>query len=215
MTTVGFNASTSAHKWWDQSGPNAINENFFTSVRHLRVRIEAGNPGAVAISWNVAQQTALRDVIVTAANDTAIALDLGAGADYEALPADCHGQSAGGVVEDVVLRGAKTGLRVSVAQSVMKNIAIEASAERGLHAHGAAWSFVALNLSVTGAPVGVQIDGTLPGTIQLLDCKLNGIAKGGGISTDGKTALLLQNLQVSPRHPNQHTSRVFCVSWSC
>ena len=37
VTAVGFNASTAAHAWWDQSGPNAVNEHFFTSVRHLRV----------------------------------------------------------------------------------------------------------------------------------------------------------------------------------
>jgi hypothetical protein len=195
VTTVGFNTSTAAHAWWEQSGPNDINENFFTSVRHLRVVIGAGNLGAVGVSWNVAQQTALRDVEVTAANDTAVALDLGAGSDYEALPQTAHGQSAGGVVEDVVLRGAKTGLRVSVAQAVFKNVAIEGSTVNGLHVHRAAWSFVAMNLSVAGAPLGVQIDGTLPGTIQLLDCALSGISTGIGISTDGKTAVLLQNLR--------------------
>ena len=143
----------------------------------------------------MAQQTALRDVEVTAANDTAIALDLGAGSDYEALPKSAKGQSAGGVVEDVVLRGAKTGLRASVAQAVFKNVAIEGSTVNGLHIHSAAWSFVAMNLSVTGAPLGVQIDGTLPGAIQLLDCTLSGISTGIGISTDGKTALMLQNLR--------------------
>ena len=194
VTTVGFNVSTAAHAWWDQSGPNAINENFFTSVRHLRVVVGAGNPGAVAISWNVAQQTALRDVVVTAANDTAIALDLGAGADYEQLPADCHGQSAGGVIEDVTLRGAKTGLRLSVDQSVIKNVVIEGSTEMGLHAHHAAWSFIALNLSISRVPVAVKIDGTLPGAVQLLDCTISSVATGGAISTDGRTALLLQNL---------------------
>ena len=73
--------------------------------------IGAGNPGAVAISWNVAQQTALRDVEVTAANDTAVALDLGAGADYEKLKGSGGSLSAGGVVEDIVLRVALTGLR--------------------------------------------------------------------------------------------------------
>ena len=52
---------------------------------------------------------------ITAANDTAIALDLGAGSDYEKLTTDAN--SAGGVVEDVVLRGAKTGLRVAVTQA--------------------------------------------------------------------------------------------------
>ena len=52
---------------------------------------------------------------ITAANDTAIALDLGAGSDYEKLTTDAN--SAGGVVEDVVLRGARTGLRVAVTQA--------------------------------------------------------------------------------------------------
>ena len=52
VTTVGFNTSTAAHAWWEQSGPNAVNENFFTSVRHLRVVIGAGNPGAVTSPGN-------------------------------------------------------------------------------------------------------------------------------------------------------------------
>ena len=65
VTTVGFNASTAAHAWWERSGASDTNENFFTSVRHLRIVIGAGNPGCVGISWNVAQQTALRDVEVS------------------------------------------------------------------------------------------------------------------------------------------------------
>ena len=170
VTTVGFNTSTAAHAWWERSGPNAINENFFTSVHHLRITIGAGNPGAAAILWNVAQQTALRDVHIAAASDTAIALDLGGGAEYEALTD--QGVSAGGVVEDVVLRGARTGLRLAVAQASFTNVVIEDSAVQGVHVYGKAWSFVALNVSVARAPLGVLIEGALPGSVQLLDCAL-------------------------------------------
>jgi hypothetical protein len=198
VTTVGFNVSTAAHAWWDQSGPNAVNEHFFTSVRHLRVVIASGNPGAVAISWNVAQQTALRDVEVTAANDTAVALDLGAGADYEKLKASGGSLSAGGVVEDVILRGALIGLRVAVTQALLRNILVQDSIEHGVRVHTGAWSLVALNVSVARAPVGFQIDGTLPGAVQLLDCSMSAVAGGTSIVTDGKTAIMLQNLRTDP-----------------
>ena len=142
---------------------------------------------------------------ITGANDTAIALDLGAGSDYAKLAT--NKSSAGGVVEDVILRGAKTGLRVAVTQALFKNVAIEGSTVQGLHVHSSAWSLVALNLSVSRAPLGVVIDGTLPGAVQLLDCKLNSISNFPGITTNGKTALLLQNLQTdaSVTHVVDHT----------
>ena len=57
----GFNASTAAHEWWlNAGGQQATNENFFTQLHHVRIEVQAGNPGCVPLNWNVAQQTSVR-----------------------------------------------------------------------------------------------------------------------------------------------------------
>jgi hypothetical protein len=202
VTNSGYNSSAAAHAWWEEAGGGATNENFWTSIHYLRVVVGSGNPGAVAITWNVAQQTSLRNIKVEAANDTAIGIDIGAGKDYEhwnsGVPFTLGG---GGVVEDVEITGAQTGMRVAAAQFSIRNIAIDHAAVQGLRVWQQAWSLVLLNVSVADTPLAVQIDGrlllpsvNLPGTVSLLDCAVARIGTGKAVSTNGKTGLVLQNL---------------------
>jgi glucan 1,3-beta-glucosidase len=202
VTNTGYNSSAAAHAWWEEAGGGAANENFFTSIHHLRVVVGSDNPGAVAITWNVAQQTSLRNIKVEAANDTAIGIDIGAGKDYEhwnsGVPFTLGG---GGVVEDVEIIGAQTGMRVAAAQFAIRNLVIDRAAVQGLRVWQLAWSLAFLNVSVTDTPLAVRIDGrlalpkvNLPGTVTLLDCSVARIGNGTAISTNGKTGLLLQNL---------------------
>jgi hypothetical protein len=63
---VDYTNSTAAARWWDDGSDNQADNNFFNEVRHVRVEVGPGNPGAVGLVWNVAQQTTIRDVSIDA-----------------------------------------------------------------------------------------------------------------------------------------------------
>ena len=69
IVTYGAYETDPADRQWairtDQVG-GSTNNTFFITVRHLNLKIEAGNPGAWGIFWLVAQQTALRNVTIDA-----------------------------------------------------------------------------------------------------------------------------------------------------
>ena len=69
IVTYGAYETDPADRQWairtDQVG-GSTNNTFLITVRHLNLKIEAGNPGAWGIFWLVAQQTALRNVTIDA-----------------------------------------------------------------------------------------------------------------------------------------------------
>ena len=68
VTAGGYNIDPAARDWrtrTDQVG-GSTNNTFFITVRHLKIKIGEGNPGAWGIFWLVAQQTALRNVTIDA-----------------------------------------------------------------------------------------------------------------------------------------------------
>ena len=69
LVTYGAYNTDPADRQWairtDQIG-GSTNNTFLITVRHLNLRIEAGNPGAWGIFWLVAQQTALRNIAINA-----------------------------------------------------------------------------------------------------------------------------------------------------
>jgi hypothetical protein len=69
IVTYGAYDTDPADRQWairtDQVG-GSTNNTFFITVRHLNLKIEAGNPGAWGLFWLVAQQTALRNVTIDA-----------------------------------------------------------------------------------------------------------------------------------------------------
>ena len=200
----GFNSSTAAHAWWDNAnGQQATNENFFTQLHHLDILIEENNPGLVAVNWNVAQQSSLRSVRIRAASDTPVALDIGAGPEYEHYNAGVpYTLGGGGVVEDVTIQGAPAiGVRVAAAQFALRNLAVASATRAALQVSQLAWSIVVLNstfAAVGEAAVPVEVLGApqaLPGALTLLDCRL--AAEGSLFIASQGSALVLQNLQAS------------------
>lgn len=112
-------------------------------MRYLTVEIGDGNPGATAVLWQVAQQTALRNVTIlagagptshrrmhlcpficptaaAAAGSAAVGLDM-ASAEYVhwdglgGTPAG-YNLGGGGVVADVVVVGGRAGVRTAATQ---------------------------------------------------------------------------------------------------
>ena len=86
--------------------------------------------------------------------------------------------------------------------------------------------FLSLSLSLSfslSLCAQVQIDGTLPGAVQLLDCSMSAISGGTAIATDGKSALLVQNLRtdasvahvVSPLHNIRGIDTYICCIHTC
>ena len=196
VTNDGFNSTTSEHAWWredTESGGNT-NDNFFTQLHHVNLEIGANNPGAVALTWNVAQQTSIRFVTI-AAGSAAIGLDVGAGTDYAKWADGSFNLGGGGTIEDVTITGGGVGLRLAASQFFLRNIDVSDSREVGVRVWQLCWSLVLLALRVANAPLAVQLVGPLAGTLQLLDAEFSSIAGGTAVSTDGSSPLYLQNVR--------------------
>ena len=197
VTNNGFNSTTADHAWWreDPGVGGATNDNFFTQMHHVRIRIAAGNPGAVAVTWNVAQQTSIRDVVIDA-GDAAVGLDVGAGRDYQHWADGSYSLGGGGVVEDVAVRGGGVGMRIAAAQFFVRNVSLAGAASVGLRVWQLAWSLVFHSLSVAGAPLGVDYGGVGEGegALQLLDSSFAAIGNGVAVRADAGAALYLQNV---------------------
>jgi hypothetical protein len=204
VTADGNNLTTALHQWWLCSdGQDATNENFFTQLHYLKISIQPGNPGAVPITWNVAQQTSLRSVAIAAAPDTPIALDVGAGPEYEHWNAGVpYSLGGGGTVEDVSITGGQVGVRVGAAQFLLRNLQVSGVGATALEVAQLAWSVVFQNctFSALGAGAGPPValrgaPGDLPGAVTLLDSRL--LSSGPTfVSTQG-SSLVLQNVQAT------------------
>ena len=193
VTVDGANSSTAAHDWWVETGIDATNENFFTQLHHFTIEVGAGNPGAVGIMWNVAQQTSVRDVSCVCAADTAVCLDVGTGPDYEHFNSGAaFSLGGGGVIDDVRVHGGVVGVRVAAAQFLISNMVVTGATDVGLRVWQLAWSLVFHNVSIAGAPLAVDVHGALDGSVSFLDASFSGVAGGTAIATGG-SALLLQN----------------------
>ena len=196
VTVDGANSSTAAHMWWEENGIDATNENFFTQMHHFTIEIGAGNPGAVGIMWNVAQQTSLRDVTLTCAADTAVCLDVGTGSDYEHFNSGvAFSLGGGGVVDDVRVHGGVVSVRVAAAQFLLSNLVVSGAAVVGLRVWQLAWSLVFHNVSVSDTPLAVDVSSALEGSVSFLDCAFAHVTGGTAITTGG-SALLLQNTRI-------------------
>ena len=72
------------------------NCHFYSAIRHVHFDLGVGNAGASAVHWRVAQQTALRNIVIEA-RDAGVGLDVNAG---------------GGTIEDVIVRGGQYGTEI-------------------------------------------------------------------------------------------------------
>ena len=198
VTNGGFNASAAAHAWW-QEGADAGGmtfDYFFSMIHDVDIEIGAGNPGAVGITWNVAQATSLRGLTITAAPDVPMGLDIGASTRYEHWNAGVSfNLGGGGTVEDVTVIGAHTGVSIGATQFVLRNITSRGAAAVGLDVYALTWALSFLRLSISDTPVGVAYRAA-QGTAVFADSSFTNITGGVVFVTDGTSPLVLQSVEV-------------------
>jgi hypothetical protein len=182
VATGGYNVLPSTEDWWDNSGTfGGVADNTFNVwIQNINLQISSGNPGAVGIFWKVAQFTALRNINITAASDTAIAIDVGGGQnDYSQgfVPQ----QVGGGVVENVTVNGGVIGIRASnMSQWTFRNITTQSQSSIGVQALQF-WGLSFVNLTSSGAPTGLSY--AQGSELVILDSNISGTST--AFSTDG------------------------------
>ena len=177
VTAGGYNVDSAIRDWktrTDQLG-GSTNNTFFITVRHLKIKLGDGNPGAWGIYWLVAQQTSLRHVTIDA------------GAAQGCLKSIEWG--GGGVISHLRLIGGEYGWYVDqTSQWVMRSARLEQQRKHSLWLNHV-WNFSLLGLELKDtAPIT-----TIGGAVTLLDSSLENITGGIAIRCAG-TSLALQSI---------------------
>ena len=127
--------------------------------------------GAVAIFWNVAQQTSLRALVINLgphgdAASAASAIDVSMSQNYaHANATHVQGVGGGGTVEDITINGGQYGIRVQASQYTFRGIrcAGQTVAAFALGAMVQMLVFVDVAVSNSGAVLVARDTPSLPG----------------------------------------------------
>jgi len=150
----------------------SVNNNFYNAIRHINVRMEKGNPGAIGIRWQVAQIATMRHVRVDA-GDAAI------------------GIYSSGAVFDVTVVGGKVGVYWNYPGGVATGWRLSGQTEAGVQLD--IWySCVFVDLQIDGAAVGIRAQGGRG--IAVLDSAFRNITSGCAIDA-GSWAVQLENVR--------------------
>ncbi len=175
IVTYGAYETDPADRQWairtDQVG-GSTNNTFLITVRHLNLKIEAGNPGAWGIFWLVAQQTALRNV----------AIDAGAGQGC----LKCLWWGGGGVMSHLKLVGGDYGWHVQeTSQWAARSFELSGQRKASLWLNGV-WNFALLDFRFRQtAPMQV-----LGGNVSLVGSSFEEITGGNAIENRGGSLVL-------------------------
>lgn len=148
VTWNGYNADPS-DAWFQQvpipegshepSGAS-VNNTFFSGIRHLKIRIEAGNPGAVGIHGRLAQQTILEGIAISA------------------VDAKCGIMGSAHLYKDIVIEGCGTGFYGTGPSAwSFRNVVFRNIAGPALPAPAATnepWAWVTTSNNVAAVPAG-------------------------------------------------------------
>lgn len=196
----GFNTRTSSHAWWSDRSPrdspwctnntmtcgDGMNMNFYNMIRNIDIVVGAGNPGAIGLMWNVAQQTSIRNVTIDLTQSGAIGLDVSGSGD--ALAYHMYGgggdQGGGGTIEDVRILGGVIGMRAKGSQWTFRSIHMSGARDIGLFLTQT-WSFAVLDLQIASVPVAVKM--TRNQASLFVDCRFNDITGPATMVGDDRT----------------------------
>jgi hypothetical protein len=180
VTCNGWSIDPATHNWracTDQQG-GSINNNFFTEIRNLRLRIEPRNAGAIAVFWRVAQQTCLRAVSIEAGD-----------AAYGIRMADWGG---GGLISHVSISGGQVGLAATeFSQLNVCALRLRGQSQCAISLQGI-WNFAFVDLRIEQAAAGLRARDCLG--LQLIDACIAHIASGAAMEVSN-TNLYVQNLR--------------------
>ena len=192
----GYNISAAHHAWWVQEKlrGGASNDLFYATIRNINIRTGAGNDGAVGLLWAVAQQTAVRNVVIDLRASGAIGIDEG-GSGY-ASPTQPVSLGGGGVIEDSAVIGGIWGMRIAASQFTYRNITISGASAACVTSTNMAWAHVFVGLRASACPVALVTSAPAPGCISLLDSTLGPGLGAVAVQTGGAAGLYLQNVAV-------------------
>ena len=175
IVTYGAYDTDPADRQWairtDQVG-GSTNNTFLITVRHLNLKIEAGNPGAWGIFWLVAQQTALRNVTIDAGEGQGCL--------------KCFWWGGGGVMSHLKLVGGDYGWHVQeTSQWAARSFELSGQRKASLWLDGV-WNFALLDFRFRHtAPMQV-----LGGRVSLVGSSFEDIAGGSAIENRGGSLVL-------------------------
>ena len=177
VTACGYSIDAATRDWRTRTNQlgGSTNNTFYITVRHIKIRIGDGNPGAWGLYWLVAQQTALRHVSIDAGQAQGCMRSMLWG--------------GGGVISHLDLRGGDYGWHVSqTSQWVLRSARFRGQRKASLQLEHV-WNFVLLDLDVRDtAPVR-----TRGGHVSLLSSRFARITD--DCATDAKgTSLVLSNV---------------------
>lgn len=193
----GFNLSAAPGAWQivERTRGGHANDLFYASVRDLSIVVGAGNPGAVALYWPVAQQTAVRSVLIDLTASGAIGLDMaGVGfAPANGAAAFVPSVGGGGQVDSLTVKGGRIGMRLAGSQWTYTNIDLSLASEACVHSSGMIWSHTFVRLRTMECPAALALSGAI-GAVLLIDSRLGPLLGPSAIVTDGTSAVVLQNV---------------------
>ena len=194
-TTAGYDQPTSYRRWWDNSlASNCI---FYNELHLLSLDVSAaGNEGAVALYWCVAQQTSIRDVSITVG---------GAFSGIDVCVSEFYphgaggGNAGGGTIEDVSVSGGAFALRGDSSQWAMRALRFDGQRVAAIHLQDMIWTFAFVDVVAANAPAflttaGLDASATF-GTV--VDAVLANISGPAAFALAGRGhPLLLQNVSL-------------------
>ena len=194
----GFNSTPAPGSWQvvERTRGGHANDLFYASVRDLSIVVSADNAGAVALYWPVAQQTAVRNVKIDLSASGAIGLDM-EGEGY--APAGGGGAAfvpsigGGGQIDSLTVSGGRYSMRLAGSQWTYTNIGLSGASEACVHSSGMIWSHTFVRLRVSQCPVGLALTGAI-GAVLLVDSLFGPTLGPSAIVTDGKSAVVMQNV---------------------
>jgi hypothetical protein len=174
VTYCAYDTDPGARQWAIRTNEvgGSTNNTFLITVRHLNLKIEAGNPGAWGIFWLVAQQTALRNVTIDA------------GEGQGCLKSFWWG--GGGVMSHLKLMGGDYGWHVqATSQWAARSFELSGQRKASLWLDGV-WNFSLLDFRFRHtAPMQV-----LGGNVSLVGSSFEDIAGGSAIENRGGSLVL-------------------------
>ncbi len=160
---------------WDLSADvqGSDNNNFGNSIRHVNLRLEPGNPGAMGIRWQPAQMSAIRHVRIDA-GDAAV------------------GIFTDGVTYDLTVVGGKVGVQWNYPGGVATGWRLSGQTVAAVHLDNW-WTATFVDLRIEDAAAGLVVRSGMG--VMVLDSKFRNIRSGHAIGNRPGTEFLLENVR--------------------
>jgi hypothetical protein len=151
----GVNLTAGLPPWWHNTLPS--NFLFYQQVHALSLDVSAaGNDGAVALYWCVAQQTSVRDVRITVGGAFS-GIDMCQLPGY--APAPGGGSGGGGSIEDVSVSGGAYGIRGMASQYAFRGLRLAGARVAAVALLDFVWTFAFVDVAIADTPAALVTRG--------------------------------------------------------